>query len=208
MAEFINNLSEYIHIIVSGYIFVTIFNFVMYKKNMANYNHIFFKSIVYGFILKSVLYTAIILIPIKDEFKDVFRDSLFYISSAVLSYAITVIMRSSRITKVMMKLGVYRNHNNNIWLDIFDGENPPWFDVSSSTLKKHYSGELDILEDTPEDFQRKPILILRKYKSYDENENIIEDRSNDCNFKVIIDTGLYDDIKFAYPKNDETNTVT
>ena len=170
----------------------------MYRKDIADYKHIFLKSIVYGFILKSILYTSIALIPMDG----VLQDLLFYASSMVLAYVVTVVLQSPKIIKVLRKLGIYRNQNNNIWLDVFDGENPPWFDVMSSTLKTHYCGELDSLED----FERKPILILRKYKSYDENGNVVDDYSDDTNYKIMIDTDLYDCIKIAYPENVKKET--
>lgn len=150
---------------------------------------------VYGFILKSILYTAISLIPVSSLIHDV----LFYTGVIVLSYAAAVITKSPKIAEVLKNIGIYRNHNENIWLDVFDGENPPWLELSSSTLKTHYTGELDTLED----FSRKPIIILRKCTSYDENGDVIKDYSHDSNFKIMIDTSQYDDIKIAYPEKDE-----
>jgi len=148
--------------------------------------------VAYGFILNSILYTAITLIPAFSFFHDL----LFYASVVVLSYTAAIITKSPKIAEILKKIGIYRNHNENIWLDVFDGENPPWLELSSSTLKTHYSGELDTLED----FSRKPIIILRKYTSYDKKGNIIKDYSNDFNFKIMIDTSQYDDIKIAYPE--------
>lgn len=192
IAELIQCLPEYIRIIASGYIFVSVFDFIMYKKDIADYKHIFLKSIVYGFILKNILFTLTAPFCLSDWLQDL----LLYLFSIVLAYLITLGLKSRKTSKIMKRLRIFRNHNNNVWLDIFDGVNPPWFDVSSTKLKTHYCGELDLLED----FERKPILILRKYKSFDENGNVIDDYSDDNNFKILIDTSLYDNIKIAYPE--------
>ena len=78
-----------------------------------------------------------------------------------------------------------------------DKEHTVCADIRSKTLKKHYYGEIVLIED----FEKYPRIVLSRYTIYDKDNEVIEDYDNDPTKRIFIDTSLYDDIRLTYHKD-------
>lgn len=192
---FIENLVEVIPnilwILVSGYLYLKIYDFVSYTKEEKNYNYIFLKSVVCGTVLNTTIgsLTGYIIKP---------WDTIIYIVSVVvISFVLSKTMNSVLFRSILKKCNICRTFNQNIWHDLADRQHSVWVDIRSRQLERHYFGLLVLVED----FEKYPRIVLSRYTIYDKNNEIIEDYDEDPTQRIFIDTSLYDDIRLVYHKD-------
>ncbi len=192
---FIENLitliPEILWILISGYLYLKVFDFVTYEKDTKNYEYIFLKSVVCGTVLYNTVgtLTNMLISP---------WDNIVFISSVtLLAFCASKIFDSVFFRNIFKKIKINRTFNKNIWHDIMDKEHTVWADIRSKTLKRHYYGEIVLIED----FEKYPRIVLSKYTIYDKDNEVIEDYDNDPTKRIFIDTSLYDDIRLTYHKD-------
>ena len=192
---FIENLVEIIPdilwILVSGYLYLRIYDFVSYAKEEKNYNYIFLKSVVCGTVLNSTIgsLTGYIIEP--------WSTIVYVVSVVAISFILSKIMNSVLFRSILKKLNICRTFNQNIWHDLTDREHSVWVDLRSRQLERHYFGLLVLVED----FEKYPRIVLSRYTIYDKNNEIVEDYDEDPTQRIFIDTSLYDDIRLVYHKD-------
>lgn len=192
---FIENLitliPEILWILISGYLYLKVFDFVTYEKDTKNYEYIFLKSVVCGTVLCNTVgtLTNMLISP---------WDNIVFISSVtLLAFCASKIFDSVFFRNIFKKIKINRTFNKNIWHDIMDKEHTVWADIRSKTLKRHYYGEIVLIED----FEKYPRIVLSRYTIYDKDNEVIEDYDNDPTKRIFIDTSLYDDIRLTYHKD-------
>lgn len=125
-------------------------------------------------------------------------DNIVFISSVtLLAFCASKIFDSVFFRNIFKKIKINRTFNKNIWHDIMDKEHTVWADIRSKTLKRHYYGEIVLIED----FEKYPRILLSRYTIYDKDNEVIEDYDNDPTKRIFIDTSLYDDIRLTYHKD-------
>lgn len=187
-------IPDILWILVSGYLYLKIYDFVSYTKEEKNYNYIFLKSVVCGTVLNATIgsLTGYIIEP---------WDTIAYIISVVIiSFVLSKTMNSVLFRSILKKLNICRTFNQNIWHDLADRKHSVWVDLRSRQLERHYFGLLVLVED----FEKYPRIVLSRYTIYGKNNEIIEDYDKDPTQRIFIDTSLYDDIRLVY-HNDSKN---
>lgn len=193
-------LSDVVLYIVVGYVFIQVFNFIVSNQDPSEFQHLFFKAIISGFILVN----AMLLFPIsfKNEYWEI---AFVLLASIVLSYIAAQIYTSVMLKKVLKTINIRRTVNPYIWNDIEDKNKTLWVHVGFKQLNVQYLGKLVCIED----FHRQPIIVLGNYSQcqFDDNINDVNDTAIDCTSdskqRIVIDTARADYIKLIYDKDSE-----
>ena len=86
-------------------------------------------------------------------------DNIVFISSVtLLAFCASKIFDSVFFRNIFKKIKINRTFNKNIWHDIMDKEHTVWADIRSKTLKRHYYGEIVLIED----FEKYPRIFLSR----------------------------------------------
>lgn len=167
--------------IAYGYVFICIYNFICSKDNNVNQKYKIITSVVLNYFLIQI-YHCIPHLP-KDNF-------LIYIAiSVVLSYIIGRIVVSKAWEVILLRIGIHRTVNENIWTDIFKEEGCGVL-ISQKDSNIKYYGSMRFYET----HNNQPVVALSNYKVFRGNdlENPIEDHSDNSNamvsLKVTADT--------------------
>lgn len=178
-------------VLVLGYIYLKIYNFISYSKNIKSYEYVFIKSVVCGTILEYTIgfFTNMLYKP--------WNYILIIFVTVFLAFISAKLINSNLFRQIFKKLGITRTFNRNIWQDLMDKEHSLWADVRSKKLQRHYFGQIVLVEE----FERYPRIVLSRYTIYDKHNNIIEDYDKDPTQRIVIETTLYDDIRLVYNEN-------
>lgn len=131
---------------VQGYIFLGIYQFVSLKVKDCDLKHLFFKSVVASYVIK-VIFDLIN----KRFFSSTFIEGeLSYIIgvlvlSIFLGYLCAIIAGTKTFNSLLLKLGVKRTTNQNIWDDIIRPN--CWICMLSPTKEVQYIGQFRFGED-------------------------------------------------------------
>lgn len=193
MDEFISILPDIMIYLVSGFIFMKIFSFVCTAKNPNDYQHIIIKSVIIGYILKSLAS----FIPALTDIHTL--NILGYLGlCCILAYITALIYQSKWFYFVLRKIGIYNTLNDEFWVDI-EGDKSVWTEIYCSETKEYYYGLVCLSEN----FKDNPRIVLKRYSVFDEKNNCIKDYNKDPCKRIIIDTSKCSVIKLTYDKNSE-----
>ena len=125
MPDIFNLLPNIIVYIVLGYVFLRVFRIVRIVKNSDNYEHILVKSLVYGFIIKSIF----ALIPFSfGYYIDIVGMS---ISSAIVAFLSAKLLETNFICNVIDKLKIRHTKFKYMWQNIVDPDLAVFVDVTN-----------------------------------------------------------------------------
>lgn len=159
--------------IAYGYVFICIYNFICSKDNNVNQKYKIITSVVLNYFLVQI-YHCIPHLP-KDNF-------LIYIAiSIALSYIIGRIVVSKAWEVILLKIGIHRTVNENVWADIFKEEGCGVL-ISQKDSNIKYYGSMRFYET----HNNQPVVALSNYQVFRGNdlENPIEDHSGNGNAMV------------------------
>lgn len=174
---------------VQGYVFISVYNFILCKT--SELNHLFFKSVVASYILKVVFDSILMAIP-NFEVNGIGYVPLLFIFSTVCGYVCALIFKSEKINDLLLKIGVDRTVNDNIWRDVI--KKYTWVLYYCKSTKLVYYGQYKYGEE----FGSEPIIALIRYQVMDLDGNIIEDNSDDYNQVVLLNTRDFERIELTY----------
>ncbi len=180
--------------IAQGYIFITVFEFIVFKDNEKNTDFLILKSIVISYVLK-VVYDKILYMKSIELDKWLYVIILFVVS-ALLAYLLALILKTAWFNKFLSIIGIKRTINENIWFDaVRDG---CFLRIYSKDGSKSYSGTCKYRES----YDREPIVVLTEYRILDANSEIIIDYSEDSNRSIMLNLKNFEriDITQSQPK--------
>lgn len=180
----IDRINEILLYIVPGYIFISIFDFILFKEKSNNEdNHsnlIILKSIALSYFLKLFYDKIITLFFPKYSIKYFLYMVISVIVSSILAYLLAIFLQSKILKKILRKIRIRRPINSNIWLDVVsDG---CWLRVFLKDEQKSYLG-ICILHES---HKNEPIVVLTKYQILNEYEEVVCDYSNDNTRKIVL----------------------
>lgn len=190
---------------VQGYIFISVYNFIRFKNNELN--HVFFKSIMTSYVLKSLFDFIFVKTVIVDSVstKVLIMGGFNYnnatytlglcIFSFLLAYISAICIQSNRYNKIMLKLKINRTTNEYIWDDIIKPD--CWLMIHIKDSNISYLGRCRYMEE----FKEEPIISLDYYKIF-RGETVVEDNSSDSNKMAVLNTKNFDRIEVIYQNND------
>lgn len=185
---------------VQGYVFISTYSFIRFKKNELN--HLFFKSVVSSYILK-ILFDWIFVHADSTtkiiRFFHVQYESFGYVVilllfSVGLAWLSATITQSKRFNKLLLGIGIVRTTNPNIWEDIIDPG--CWLMVYLNSRELVYLGQFKYGEE----FVNKPLIVLEHYQIMNLDGEIIHDYSDDSNEVALIDTKNIERIEITYQR--------
>lgn len=187
---------------VQGYVFISIYNFIRFKQN--DLEHLFFKSVVASYILKILFdWLFIKTITVDDtvtklvrifniEYESIPYCVLLLIFSALLGLVFAYITQHEKFNSLLLKFGIKRTTNPNIWDDIIKPN--CWLMVYLNSRELVYFGQFKYGEE----FVNKPLIVLEHYQIMDLDGNIKADYTNDSSEIAIIDTKDIERIEITY----------
>lgn len=178
-----------------GFIFLGIFRFIVSNRDSGDFKYTIIKSLIIGFILKSVVG----ILPFRSN--NNYVNILFFILFCILlSFILAKLYSSTLFEAILRVLGIRQTVNPYIWTDIEDKENSLWVIVGFKELDLKYFGILAEYED----FNRKPQIVLGRYIKCKYNEDVYDKHENDFSKdptqRVLLDTEKADIIELVYNK--------
>lgn len=198
----INNLPTIMLYMAQGYIFISIYSFMRFKQNELN--HLFFKSVIASYILKitfdwlfvktmtidNIVVKSVRLLNI--EYESTAYCVLLLIFSVLLGMILAYMTQLGKFNYLLLKLGIKRTANSNIWDDVIKPN--CWLMVYLSSRELVYFGQFKYGEE----FIKKPLIALEHYQIMDLNGNIKADYSNNTSEIAVIDTKDIERIEITY----------
>lgn len=170
--------------------YLNVYNWILFKVE-SNFENLIIKSISVSYILK------ILLNFILENFKKIkinTTNEYFFILllfSLITATVIALILKSDKVNNFLLKFNIGRTTNKNIWDDII--KNDTWVRVFM-TDNTSYIGYFRYGEENA----REPIIVLTRYKRLDQNENILEDRTNSDKDLIVLNTKDFEKIEIIY----------
>lgn len=190
--ELINNIPTVMLYMAQGYVFISVYNFMLCKT--SELNHLFFKSVVVSYVLK-VIFDSILTIMPNCEVNGTGYVPLLFIFSAFCGYVCALLFKSEKVNDFLLKIGIDRTVNESIWRDVI--KKYTWVLYYCKSTKLAYYGQYKYGEE----FGSEPIIALIRYQVMDLDGNIIEDNSNDYNQVVLLNTKDFERIELVYEDN-------
>lgn len=179
---------------VSGFIFITVFNFIVSNKNPNDYKNIIMKSLIVGYIL-TLFYHIVPSITNNNQYIDI---TIFLLLCVVSAYFGGRLYNGNCMRELCKKLKIRSTVNEYIWYDIEDhGDNPLWVKATIIDQGIVIIGQLVIVEE----YQRNPMLVLNRYIIEDFSGNIVEDNDDVLTKRILIDTQKCDRVELIYDKD-------
>lgn len=111
--------------------------------------------------------------------------------SLITATVIALILKSDKVNNFLLKFNIGRTTNKNIWDDII--KNDTWVRVFMKD-NTSYIGYFRYGEENA----REPIIVLTRYKRLDQNENILEDRTDSHKDLIVLNTKDFEKIEIIY----------
>ena len=184
ITDLINNIPELLNYFVPGYIFISIYNFMLLKKaNVQEGNFIILKSIAISYILKT-LYDKIItqweIEVLYVEIDPLLNVIILLFISLILGYLLGLIGYSPVANKFLLRFGIHRTVKENIWANVI--KKGHYIRVFKKDYSKSYCGQCTFYENDT----REPIIVLSRYVIYNDNAEVICDYSNDDTASIVL----------------------
>lgn len=191
ITEIINQLPQILSYIVPGYIFLTIYQWTRFRDGDSLKN-IVLKSIVVSYVIKILLNILFkeLHIAINDEIIFV---GICIIIATISSILLSIIISSRRYNKILRILNISRTTNKNIWDDVYQNGTALKIYQSDGTF---YVGHLRFCEEN----QREPLVVLSRYGLFDENNNILIDKTEDSSEEIMLNTKDFKKIEIKHFK--------
>lgn len=193
LSDLLSLLPQIIVYLAAGFLFLQVFHFIASIQNPSDYQHVFMKSLIVGFVICSCL----AIIPIRFKYQPLNLVLLLLICVG-MAYLTGRIYGSSTFRKVLKCLHISRTVNPYIWNDIDDFSKEPqslWVYLEYRSIGVSYYGLLITIED----FQRYPQIVLGCYTKIDsEYPARSRDFSKDPTQRVLLDTDKADLIELVY----------
>lgn len=184
ITDLIKNIPELLNYFVPGYIFISIYNFMLLKKaNVQESNFIILKSIAISYILKT-LYDKIItqweIEVLYVEIDPLLNVTILLFISLILGYLLGLIGYSSVANKILLRFGIHRTVKENIWANVI--KKGHYIRVFKKDYSKSYCGQCIFYENDT----REPIIVLSRYVIYNDNAEVICDYSNNGTASIVL----------------------
>lgn len=184
ITDLIKNIPELLNYFVPGYIFISIYNFMLLKKaNVQESNFIILKSIAISYILKT-LYDKIItqweIEVLYVEIDPLLNVTILLFISLILGYLLGLIGYSPVANKFLLRFGIHRTVKENIWANVI--KKGHYIRVFKKDYSKSYCGQCTFYENDT----REPIIVLSRYVIYNDNADVICDYSNDDTASIVL----------------------
>lgn len=190
----IDNIPKLMAYMVQGYIFISIYNFILFRS--LELKHVFFKSVVISFILKTLFDGGLSIFHLKSTSSILYFIGLF-IFSVLISLGIALCVKSRRFNRLLLKIGIQRTVNQNIWDDVLRSN--CWLMVYSKDGNRVYYGQYRYGEES----KSEPIIALMHYQIMDMDGDILCDYSNDDNELILINLNGFERIEITYPNSSD-----
>lgn len=178
--------------LAAGYLYLLLFNFVSTNKNPTEFEHMFFKSLIIGFVLKNI----VCIIPIRTG--NYYLNIAGFLAICIfVAYSFGKIYISDSFRSILKVFGVSRTIHPYIWNDIEDQHKSLWVKVTFKVQNEQYLGILT----TTEDFQRMPLIVLTRYTKSNLSGEIIADYTNDKTRRIVLDSSKADTVELIYDKD-------
>ena len=187
--EISGNLPEFLIYIVSGFLFIRVFNFVSFKSNDSDVSHILVSTVSVGFVVKYLFdllnLKCVVNIPVYYL--------LLCLASVVSAYFVGILYNSKVFEIVLDLLKINRTVNKDIWDDIIDRMYSTFAKIQMKS-GKIYFGKIRVTEEN----NRSPYIIIYEYQVINEEGDILSDYTNDRKYQMLIDTSEADTIEIMY----------
>lgn len=203
----ISSLPTIMSYIIYGFIFVSIFNFITIKRTNNENNHFVVSCISISFILRCI-YEYLFGLFDKYGLATVQIGSAgFYVVTVIITIAVAyilgIVVSSKYVNDVLLRIGVKRTVNSNMWQDIV-GDNM-WMFLK---FKEEDYGYLGICKYVEEE-SGKPRILLQRYQLIEVSTGDVKvDYSNEVNRCILIDTNDIDTIELIYTDNDKESFLS
>lgn len=162
--EIIDALPNVLNYLVPGYIFITIYDFIMFKSYSFHTSKVF-PSIICSYVIRILSkIIANILLPNMS-------DTLFFALTIILGVGsallITFILNRKSVKKFMIKT-TNRTINTNIWRDMLGDDS--WYRLHLENEDYMIEGQIRYYEENA----HTPYIELQAYRILDKNEDIIK----------------------------------
>ena len=191
--DIINNMPEFLSYVVPGYIFLTLYQYILFKDEKASEQTaaILLNSLVVSFIIKTA-YDGLYNMVIGSESINTTGYFLGITGlSVILAYCASQIVKSKTFTVVKRLLGVNRTVNDNLWDDIY--QPGIWIRVWLPDSSNSYYGQIKLLET----YSREPLVLLEYYQYLDKYAKPIVDNTDDPKRTVLLNLSQFERIEIV-----------
>lgn len=187
--ELISYIPTIVSYVAFGGIFLFTFNFITVKEQRDKTDNFLIACITVSFVIKTIL-SQILKTIAEDSGKYLLIGCTF---SAVIAYLFGLVCNSRRFNNLLLKLGINRTTNGNIWKDIIRPYT--WLLVHINGEEYGYLGEVKNVEE----HTSAPKIVLKNFSKINiRTGSEIVDYSDDKNRSVLIDTKCADVIEVIY----------
>lgn len=179
--DFIKYLPDALIYIVSGFLFIKVFNFINFKPNDNNISNILVSSVSIGFIIKS---SYEFLNP-KNNMDLTVSYLILCMFSIILGYIASLIYNSKIFGNILKLFKISRTVNKDIWDDIIDKNYSTFIKIQMKTDKDIiYYGRIKLIEEN----NRNPYILLWDYQTFNNSGKLIDDYSGDRSHQLLLDS--------------------
>lgn len=191
--DFIPFLKSIIFYVVLGYIFLTVYEFVMGKKKKQDFQNVFLRSTVVGFVIWQVLFKLI-----KPEQPELNKFCLLTIAiTFMISYMVAQLNKSRLVEKLLILFNIEQTIGESIWDIVADQKYPTIFRVKVKNKDEEIHGQFTLHDVRGSE----DMLVLSCYKVYEQDGALLKyDYSTDINKRIIITASACEYIEIEYDK--------
>lgn len=191
LIQLIDKIPELLIYMVQGYIFISIYNFMLFKKNELD--HVFFKSVVVSYILKIIFDSILSVVPC-GQVNGAGYIPLLFLFSVASGYGCARLSKTEKVNRFLLLIGIRRTVSPTIWEDVI--EPYTWVMYYCKSRELVYYGQFKYGDENGSE----PIIALVRYKVMDLDGNTIEDNSSDDSEVVLLNTKDFERIELTYER--------
>lgn len=192
--DFVKALPEFLTYIVPGYIFLAVFQYILYKDQdfKTQTTSVVLSSLVISFIIKSG-YDAVLYNLPNVSLTIGSQGYLIWICvlSSILGFVIAKLVSCEHLGFVCDVLHIDRTIHENIWNDVMKPD--LWVRVWLRDSNKSYYGKVRYHEN----HGREPIIVLEYYQFLGDDAQVIVDNTNDPKRSVMLNLSQFERIELA-----------
>lgn len=189
--DLINNLPYIMPYMVQGYIFISVYSFVMCKK--VDTSHIFFKSVVISYTLKTLYDLALKYLSLPNDSS--WYTPVLLLVSAFAGYILGICFQSQVATRFLLAIGIKRSINSTVWRDVIKPYTWVMFYCKNSDLA--YIGQFLYGDE----YSNEPVIALCNYKIVQQStgEELV-DYTDSSDYVVMLNAKGFDRIELEYAR--------